>query len=799
MPPSQALKAMFACMIHAVSFEPKVALARLRQMSRKEARVRLGQEMWKRFDLASYRLGISALPRALDSKRGMTGEFFFSAAELPDRVKCLSEALPEEAKAILREADEICCHRFHLLGYQNLDYGSVIDWHLDAVSGKRTPLEPWFNIHFLRYEEAGDHKVIWELNRHQHLVTLAKAWCLAGKKEYLDEITGQWSSWQQANPYPFGINWASSLEVAFRSLSWLWVLSLLANCSQLPPAFRAQVVGALALNGRHIERYLSTYFSPNTHLLGEAVALFFIGVLCPQLPAARWKNKGWQILLQEADRQVRADGIYFEQSLYYHVYALDFFLHARILAARNGVAIPQAFDEKINKMLDALRILEQAGPTEGFGDDDGGRVFNPRRNRTENLADPLAVGALLYGRGPASLTEEAVWLFGEQAVRAQGLPRTKLELRSRAFLDAGLYVMADTAANMHLTIDAGPQGAGRCGHGHADALSILLSGGGRRWLVDSGTFRYVSRSDERAAFRGTGAHNTLRVDRLDQAVSDGPFAWSAIPHVRADRWVVGDSFDFFEGRHDGYKRLPDPVTHRRFVFLLKGKFWLVRDVAEGTGRHELEIFWHFASDLKLRSENNTFVAESPSGMEAARSGDLVLQTCPEAPWVTSLETALISPAYGAACSAPVITLRASMQLPADSAALLIPQSRNAALGELSSIQTRAALGVRAYRYHTNHEDHYFFFAETDSPWECGPWSSDTKFLYCCLEDSQLTHLILVGGGFCKWHATELVTLNRRIERFEWLQRGGKVTTSSSDETATRHSLARELMCSDPVI
>ena len=51
--------------------------------------------------------------------------------------------------------------------------------------------------------------------------------------------------------------------------------------------------------------------------------------------AAHWKDDGWKILLHEAGRQVRPDGVYFEQSLYYHVYALDFFLHARLLAARN--------------------------------------------------------------------------------------------------------------------------------------------------------------------------------------------------------------------------------------------------------------------------------------------------------------------------------------------------------------------------------------------------------------------------------------------------------------------------------
>ncbi len=244
---------------------------------------------------------------------------------------------------------------------------------------------------------VGDHKITWELNRHQHLVTLAKAQLLSGDKKYTRELMAQWRSWIKANPYPLGINWGSTLEVAFRSLSWIWVDQLLAGAGEYAE-FRTELLPALAFHGRYIERYLSTYFSPNTHLLGEAVALFFLGTLYPQMPgAARWKESGWKIVQHEAQRQVRPDGVYFEQSLYYHVYALDFFLYARLVAARNGMEIP-AYDAVLGRMLDIVEALAQAGPAEGFGDDDGGRVFNPRRNRTEHMTDPLAVGTVMYSK-----------------------------------------------------------------------------------------------------------------------------------------------------------------------------------------------------------------------------------------------------------------------------------------------------------------------------------------------------------------------------------------------------------------
>src|SRR5436189_974402 len=164
---------------------------------------------------------------------------------------------------------------------------------------------------------------------------------------------------------------------------------LLEGSTALAPDFRSEWLRYQAVNGRHIEHFLSTYFSPNTHLLGEAVALFFLGTMCSELPAAeRWKSLGWRLVLQEAQRQVQSDGFHFEQSTYYHVYALDFFLHAVVLASLNGISVPGRFEETIEKMLTVLCQLGRCGPPPSFGDDDGGRLFDPRRNRREHLIDP---------------------------------------------------------------------------------------------------------------------------------------------------------------------------------------------------------------------------------------------------------------------------------------------------------------------------------------------------------------------------------------------------------------------------
>jgi hypothetical protein len=766
-------------------------------MSWDELRTRVGQEVSKRLDVVLY--SGERVPEAagLRIQNSPPGHFPFSPSELSGCVALLREHLPHEADALVQEADEICRHHFRLLGYENLNYGAEIDWHLDAVHEKRTPLLPWFKINFLDFTQAGDHKIIWELNRHQHLVTLAKAWLLTRDERYAKESIAQWYSWQRANPYPLGVNWASSLEVAFRTLSWFWLQHLLDGCPVVPADFSKDLLRAFALNGRHIFQYLSTYFSPNTHLLGEAVALFFIGTLCPQISAAgKWKTQGWIILQQEARRQVRPDGIYFEQSLYYHVYALDFLLHARLLASRNAVEIPSSFDQVIKRMLAVVQALSQVGPPDGFGDDDGGRVFNPRRNRAEHMTDPLAVGAAMFHdeglRASAALTEEAIWMFGAEAEQWTSKPGdANRNAKSHAFEDGGIYIAANREPYpQQMIIDAGPLGTGRGGHGHADALSVKISFGDRPWLVDAGTFAYITLGDERQFFRGTRAHNTLAVDGLDQAQPHGPFAWNALPVTEVECWIPGASFALFAGHHSGYERLAAPVRHRRFVFHLHGAFWLVRDVAEGQGAHLLETSWHFAPDLQTVKQGDVFVVSPSTRVQPSPPANhLVLHPVSDPSWESELSSEFISPAYGAKVPAPVVRCSAQISGPAEHAILLIPAGELGVSGSFAKIDAPTSDAQKpnaAYRYDDGQVSHDMIFgASSSKAWNSGPWTSDAKFLYCRVRDRRVQHLIFCEGTFLQFQGESVLSNNGVLQWLEWTdQDGGPKLVSSNPSSAS---------------
>src|SRR5205085_3460999 len=120
------------------------------------------------------------------------------------------------------------------------------------------------------------------------------------------------------NPPKLGINWASSLEVAFRAISWLWALHFFRDAAALTPPLYLRLLKSLYAHARHVETYLSTYFSPNTHLTGEALGLYYTGTLLPEFKrAAHWRKLGARILLAQLARHVKPDGVYLEHSTYY--------------------------------------------------------------------------------------------------------------------------------------------------------------------------------------------------------------------------------------------------------------------------------------------------------------------------------------------------------------------------------------------------------------------------------------------------------------------------------------------------
>jgi hypothetical protein len=386
------------------------------------------------------------------------------------------------------------------------------------------------------------------------------------------------------------------------------------------------------------------------------------------------------------------------------------------------------------------------------------------------------------------LTEESIWLFGEQAVSVLSRTSSSARPRAQSFTDGGIYLSADRGSSLdQVLIDAGPLGAMRSGHGHADALSVKYSAGGRPCLIDSGTFCYMSSGDERNSFRGTGAHNTLRVDVLDQAVPDGPFAWKYLPTVRAESWIAGETFTYFSGSHTGYLRLGDPVLHRRFVFHLFDNFWMVRDIAEGNAVHVLETFWHLDPSLMARQIDGSFVVANAPDEEPSNSVAFVPVNDSE--WDCRIMSGQVSPVYGVAEPAPVLRCRAEIQLPAEHVMLVRTLTAIAdAPGELIRIKTQPveAKAITAYQYRESGRTHCLIFrGHGAKSWKFGDWESDGEFFYFCMEGQRISQLAACQASFIKYHGEALVSSSRPVERTEYWDHDGRRQASSSEHEVLR--------------
>ncbi|HKQ78951.1 MAG TPA: alginate lyase family protein [Blastocatellia bacterium] len=550
---------------------------------------------------------------------------FLPSLELRSKiVGVMNHRFPDERDSIIKSAEAALAGKFSLLGHANLSFGSPpdspIDWSLDPVSGKRCALRHWSKLHPLDPLCGGDPKVVWELNRHAHFVTLGQAYWLTNDDRFAAAFVEQVSAWIDANPVGMGINWASSLEVAFRSISWLWALSLCVDSREVTSEFFARLLKSLIAHGRHIERYLSYYFSPNTHLTGEALGLFYIGLALPELGRAEgWRDLGLRILLDQAPKQVRPDGVYFEQSSYYHRYTTDFYTHLLALTRAHDVRIDRGMKimlrQKLGAMLDHLMwITRPDGSSPLFGDDDGGRLIKLTARAANDFRDTLAIGAALLKRGEwkyvaGQAPAEMLWLIGPEGVARYDRLKVKTPSEtSKEFRSSGYFVMRDgwSRDSSFVLIDCGPHGAAvGAGHAHSDALSIEFVSRGVTWLVDPGAFVYAADAEMRDEFRSTAAHNTVMVDGQPQSIPSTPFSWRTIANCRRHEFIEHSAAIFFQGSHDGYERLHDPVTHTRSALFLKpdksanlpGRL-IVRDQFAAKKRHRYSIRYHFAPDCE---------------------------------------------------------------------------------------------------------------------------------------------------------------------------------------------------------
>lgn len=551
------------------------------------------------------------------------------------RARRIAAENPSQVHALIEAAQRVVAGEHRYFGYPPVNVGHTVDWHRDPVSDYRWPA---IRSNKIDHRVApGDPKWIWELNRLQHLSVLAAAWLFTEDPVFSETAFGHLDSWLDQNPIGAGIAWRGAFEAGIRAVSVAIALQGLRNSPALTAERYRRVVSMLDDSARYCWRDRSRFSSANNHLIGELVGVVVTHLLFPELSAAKaLYSTALAALAVEADKQILSDGAGAEQSASYQMFTAELLALTVALVRLRGDRPPDRLVAALDRSAEYLAaVVGSADPDPRYGDDDEGFALRLGPESKRTVREHLGIVAVTTGNiaaastGGPSLT--ACWYGAALGTSMDGTSTQEMpnSAQSAYAPDGGLVILRD--GRRRLTMDVGPLGyLSIAAHGHADALAVTLTVDGRDLIVDPGTASYYGHPDWRSAHRGTRSHGTVCVDGVDQSVVGGPFYWrrhatTAVGTVDLDRGIVDAS-------HDGYRRLKDPVVHRRWLSAAPGDSAIVIvDLIVGRAAHDVDVSWPLHPELD--------VAPLPHGHEVTRNGSPVLQLCSAA--TSSIESTAV--------------------------------------------------------------------------------------------------------------------------------------------------------------
>ncbi len=543
--------------------------------------------------------------------RHRSGPKFFPGFDAPAEVIAdLQKSLhPSETAQLIETAARISQkHHWPLMGYGEKDFGPEVQWRCDLLSEEEWLPDYHAEINLAR--EGSDVRVVWELNRLAHLITLARAYTVTQDEHLAEEFFIQVESWRVDNPVGRGPNWACAMEVALRAMNLLAAFQLFRRSPKLSEARLLELLAIFEQHGAHIRRNLEfSYIATSNHYLSDIAGLLWLGIMLPELePAREWREFALREMLREMCVQVLEDGADFEASTGYHRLVLELFLYSFLLCRANRIEISENYWRKLYEMVAYMRAyMRPDGRAPLIGDTDSGQALPIVKRAADDHAYMLAIGAAIFEeprfklRAHEAMPEELLWLLGQEGVRAyESLPASDESEASKSFPDAGTYIMRE--GDLYMLFNASGCGVGgRGSHGHNDSLSIEVSACGTSFITDPGTYVYRTDLHERQLFRSTAYHSTVEVDETEQntIIESLPFVVGDEAHPRVLKWETSALRDLIVAEHDGYARLSSPIKHRRAVEFDKQKrFWLIEDALLGEGEHVFRFRFHLAHSLE---------------------------------------------------------------------------------------------------------------------------------------------------------------------------------------------------------
>jgi heparan-sulfate lyase len=410
------------------------------------------------------------------------------------------------------------------------------------------------------FRPVPDNEWVWQLNRMYFWNSMGKIYAQTSEEKYAKEWCAQIIDWIRKNPNDENHKYAwRSIEAGIRGYSWTALFWQFINS----PHFNSEVLVAYLNSMFDHADYLMTKYSTRSNWgLMEAEGMAFIAINFPEFRnAEQWRNEAFRRLNNEINLQVYPDGHQRELAMGYHIGCINWFLRTYELAKMNNLesAFPISYLETIEKMCEVpMKLCHPDGTNAQFGDSWEGLPGQ--------YSDRFLEWAEKFNR------EDFLFLA------TNGREGKKPDSTAFALPQSGLYSMkSDWDKNaISLVLKCGPDGGGHC---QPDNGTFELYAGGRNLMPDAGSYIYSGDPENRAWFRQTKVHQTLTLNGENSVYAPKLLLWQP-----------GENLDILVVENQSYENL----THRRSVFFVDKRYFVIVDEAKGTAKGDIDIHFQLA-------------------------------------------------------------------------------------------------------------------------------------------------------------------------------------------------------------
>lgn len=521
---------------------------------------------------------------------------------------------------VLKEADHYLAGITRYFSKTDYQTGFPPAWLVDPLRNTFIATDK----HWSQIPDEGtcDIKFIWEASRLAQIYTLVRAYARAQDDNYPAAFWQVLEDWMQKNPPGMGPNWMCGQEATLRLIALCFGYYAFKDHPQTTPERVSQFTILVAALAERIYLNLGyAIYTRSNHTISESFGIWLAGTLFPELKnAQKYKKLGKQILEKEASRQIYADGSYAMLSLNYQRFVLHIYLFAMRIGELNNQKFSFTVYQAVERSIEYLYTLvdPHTGQMPNYGSNDGALVLPINSCDYTDYRPLIQLGYFsihqkrIFPSG--AWDEDLFWLYGAESLDSQveKMPQSSNEL----FLNAGITKISgqDTRAFI------------RCGPvqdrpSHADQNHMDIWWQGRNIAMDAGTYLYSGEGHWRNGLASTQAHNTITVDQQDQMEKFSRFIWVNWSQGHLLAFEEKDGLKYWQGQHDGYTRLKDPVIHKRTVLLIEAQNWFVIDHVSGLSEHEFRLNWLLDNNFKQPDmEKNILQLEHHSQIFSAQFG-----------------------------------------------------------------------------------------------------------------------------------------------------------------------------------